>query len=146
MPAENAADLQITARIVISAREFDWSFARSSGPGGQNVNKVNSKAILRWRPYDCPTLPPDVLQRFLARYGSRLTTAGEIVIESEEFRDQPKNIERCREKLREWLASVARPPRVRKPTKPSAGSHRRRLAGKKLRSDVKQSRRAPDAE
>lgn len=146
MASETQQDLIVTPRMVIPVREFEWSFARGSGPGGQNVNKVNSKATLRWRPIECAVLPEDMRQRFVLRFGSRLTNEGELLIDSEEFRDQPQNVRRCLEKLREMLLAVLRPPRKRKPTKPTAGSHRRRLADKKRRSDVKDQRRSPPGE
>lgn len=136
--------LEITSRFRIPFREFSWSVARSSGPGGQNVNKVNSKVILRWSPRETIGLPADVLNRFLSRYGSRLTEDGELIVASERFRDQPKNRADCLEKLAALLRSVAVPPKVRRATKPSLGSKRRRLADKKQRSQTKQGRRRPD--
>ncbi len=136
-------DLIISARVRILAGEFEWSFARSSGPGGQNVNKVNSKAVLRWRPVDSPSLPEDVRQRFLTRYGSKLTEDGDLVIASDEHRDQPKNISASLEKLREMILQVLIAPRKRKPTKPSLGSKRRRLEGKQRQSEKKEGRRPP---
>jgi ribosome-associated protein len=117
------------------------SFARSSGPGGQNVNKVSSKAILHYAVRTSPSLPEDVRVRFLDRYASRITNAGEVVIHSEEFRDQPKNIQACRDKLREMIVSVLKPPKKRRATKPSRGSKVRRLKEKKARSQVKEGRR-----
>jgi ribosome-associated protein len=136
--------LEITSRLRIPFREFSWSVARSSGPGGQNVNKVNSKVILRWSPRDSAGLPSEVLARFLGRYGSRLTEGGELIVASERFRDQPKNRADCLEKLAALLRSVAVPPKVRRATKPSLGSKRRRLVDKKQRSQTKQRRRRPE--
>lgn len=143
MAGDTKDDLIISARVRISAGEFEWSFARSGGPGGQNVNKVNSKAVLRWRPVDSPSLPDDVRQRFLARFASKLTEDGDLVIASDEYRDQPKNIAASLEKLREMIQQVLVAPRKRKPTKPSLGSKRRRLEGKQRQSEKKQSRRPP---
>jgi ribosome-associated protein len=91
-------------------------------------------------------LPADVLARFLNRYGSRLTEEGELVIASERFRDQPKNRIDCLDKLAALIRTVAVPPKVRRPTKPSLGSKRRRLADKQQRSQTKQSRRRPAEE
>lgn len=135
--------LNVTARLRIPVREFRWSVARSSGPGGQNVNKVNSKVILRWSPKETSDLPEDVLARFLARYESRLTENGELIVSSDRSRDQPKNRADCLGKLADMIRSVAVAPKVRRPTKPSAGSKRRRLAAKQQRSQTKQSRRKP---
>ena len=120
--------------------ELRLSFARSSGPGGQNVNKVSSKAVLHFDVLTTPSLPPDVKQRFLKRYQGRVTNAGEVVIHSEEFRDQPRNIQACHEKLRQMVLTVLRPPKKRKATKPTKGSKVRRLKEKKKRSDVKAGR------
>lgn len=137
------AYLTVTSRLRIPVREFRWSVARSSGPGGQNVNKVNSKVILRWTPKDTTNLPADVLERFLTRFRSRLTDDGELILSSERSRDQPKNRAACLDKLAEMVRSVAVAPKVRRPTKPSAGSKRRRLADKQQRSQTKQSRQKP---
>ena len=126
-------DLVIGSSVSIPSAELRLSFARSSGPGGQNVNKVSSKAILHFDVRQSPSLPNDVRQRFLERYSSRLTNAGEIVIHSEEFRDQPKNIQACYDKLRAMIESVLRPPKRRRATKPTKGSKVRRLKEKKSR-------------
>ena len=134
-------NLQITPSLTIPSDELRLSFARSSGPGGQNVNKVSSKAILHYAVRTSPSLPEDVRVRFLDRYASRITNAGEVVIHSEEFRDQPKNIQACRDKLREMIVSVLKPPKKRRATKPSRGSKARRLKEKKARSQVKEGRR-----
>jgi ribosome-associated protein len=146
MPTPQQTDLVVTSRVVIPAGEFEWSFARSSGPGGQNVNKVNSKAVLRWNPQLSPALPGALRDRFLTRYGGKLTEAGELIITSEESRDQSQNTERCLEKLRELIQTVVTPPRPRRPTKPTKGSQRRRLAEKQQNSQKKQGRGRPRAE
>lgn len=143
MAGEKNDDLIISPRVRIPAGEFEWSFARSSGPGGQNVNKVNSKAVLRWSPVQSPALPDDVRQRFLTKFATQLTSEGELVIASDESRDQPKNILASLEKLRGMLQQVLVAPRKRKPTKPSLGSKRRRLEGKQRQSEKKQGRRPP---
>src|SRR3954471_4733127 len=134
-------DLEISPNIRIPDAELRLSFARSSGPGGQNVNKVASKAILHFDVLNSPSLPPDVRERFLGAYGSRVTNAGEVVIHSEEFRDQPKNIQACYDKLRDMVLTVLRPPKKRRATKPTRGSKVRRLNEKKSRSQIKEGRR-----
>jgi len=136
--------LTVDSRIQIPDAEFQWSFVRSSGPGGQNVNKVSSKAVLRWQAAASPSLPPEVRARFLARYGSRLTTEGELVISSQRYRDQGRNVEDALEKLRGMIAEVARPPKRRRPTKPTKASVTRRLESKQARSRTKQGRRRVD--
>ncbi|HEY2412416.1 MAG TPA: alternative ribosome rescue aminoacyl-tRNA hydrolase ArfB [Pirellulaceae bacterium] len=134
-------DLQITPTLSIPDAELRLSFARSSGPGGQNVNKVASKAILHFDVLNSPSLPPDVRDRFKIAYSSRLTTTGEVVIHSEEFRDQPKNIQAGYDKLRQMILTVLKPSKKRRPTKPTRGSKLRRLNDKKTRSQTKQNRR-----
>ncbi|HET6424093.1 MAG TPA: alternative ribosome rescue aminoacyl-tRNA hydrolase ArfB [Planctomycetaceae bacterium] len=143
MAGDSKEDLIVSERVRIAAGEFEWSFARSGGPGGQNVNKVNSKAILRWRPADSPSLPDDVRQRFLTRFASKLTEDGDLVIASDEYRDQPKNVTSSLEKLRQMIQQVLVAPRKRKATKPSLGSKRRRLENKQRQSEKKQGRRPP---
>jgi ribosome-associated protein len=138
--------LHVNDAIAIPDSEFQLEFACSGGPGGQNVNKVNSKALLRWNPSTSPSLPEPVRARLLAKFRSRLTTSGELLIISQRTRDQGRNVEDCREKLRRMVLDVAEPPRPRRPTKPTAGSKRRRLESKSQRSETKRLRRRPSAE
>ena len=138
--------LDVTPRICIPCREFDWGVARSSGPGGQNVNKVNSKVTLRWPLFASEGLPSDVRERFIAAYKSRLTTEGDLVMSSERFRDQPKNVMDCLEKLRELLLSVASAPKPRRASKPTKASKRRRVEAKRQRTQVKQRRQNPQVD
>jgi ribosome-associated protein len=134
-------DLEIAPNLRIPDAELRLSFARSSGPGGQNVNKVSSKAILHFNVTTTPSLPPDVRERFVANFPSRLTNTGEVVIHSEEFRDQPRNIQACYDKLRGMILAVLKPPKKRRATKPSRGSKVRRLNEKKRRGELKAGRR-----
>lgn len=126
--------------ISLPQDELHFTYARSSGKGGQNVNKVNSKAILKWNPSTSRAIPPPVKERFLARFGSRLTGDGDIVIMSDEHRDQGRNVSECLSRLKDMLASVWRPPKVRRATKPTFGSRQRRLKAKKEHSEKKQNR------
>ncbi len=135
--------LTINDRIAIPLGEFQFDFARSGGPGGQNVNKVASKAILRWSPAASPSLPPAVKARLLAAVANKLTVEGELVITSQLTRDQGRNVDDCLEKVRQLVLAVAVPPKVRRPTKPTYGSQTRRLASKAKRSAAKQLRRGP---
>lgn len=137
-------DLRITERVVIAGGELDVAFARSGGPGGQNVNKVASKAVLRWTPATSPSLPPAVRDRLVRAVAPRLTTEGELLITSQRTRDQGRNIQDCLDKLRELVLDACRPPKVRRPTKPTAGSRERRVESKARRSAVKELRRKPD--
>lgn len=135
--------LVVNSRIRIPLAEFEFTYTRSSGPGGQNVNKVNSKATLRWPAARSAALPADVRERFLKRFASRLTGDGEVVISSQRYRDQPRNTADCLEKLRDMLAAVAVPPKSRKRTRPTRASGERRLEKKREASGKKQLRRRP---
>ena len=135
-----AETLVINERLQIPLAEFEFSFARSSGPGGQNVNKVNSKATLRWHCIASTSLPADVRDRFRNRYGTRLTGDGDLIVVSQRFREQGRNVDDCLEKLREMILAVAVPPRRRRATRPTRGSKERRLETKRTRSATKQSR------
>lgn len=132
--------------LKVPMREIELRYTRSSGPGGQNVNKVNSKAVLRWPVATSPSLPEDVRRRFLARFERRITTGGELVIASDRFRDRTRNAKDCLERLREMLASVAVAPRARRPSRPKRAAVERRLQEKRARSKRKNERRAPAAD
>ncbi len=133
--------MKISESLHIPDHELDFTFARSGGPGGQNVNKVASKAVLRWNIAQNATIPEAVKERFRTSYGNRITGDGEVVIMSDEYRDQPRNMESCREKLATMLRAVAKPPKVRRATKPTRASKERRIASKKKTSEVKAGRR-----
>ncbi len=133
--------LVVNSRLKIPLREFQFTFARSSGPGGQNVNKLNTKALLRWHVMQSPSLPASVRERLLAKHRRRLTSDGDFLVVSQRFRDAGRNVADCLEKLRQMLAEAAVPKKVRKPTKPTRASVRRRLEQKQKRSRRKQLRR-----
>jgi ribosome-associated protein len=134
--------LPITPQLQIPLREIRFSFARSSGPGGQNVNKLSTKAVLRWSVATSPSLSEPVRQRFLARQRRRITGSGDLLITSQRFRDAGRNVADCLEKLRQMLREAAVAPRPRKPTKPTRASRQRRIAEKRVHSEKKQRRRA----
>ncbi len=138
--------LTVTPDIRVPLREFHFTFSRSSGPGGQNVNKVNTKATLRWSVAATKSLPEGMRERFTAKYRRRITSEGDLLVISQRFRDQGRNVADCLEKLREMLLSVSVAPKPRKRTKPSRGSVKRRLEGKRRRAKTKQLRRRPASE
>jgi len=138
--------LVVTDKLKIPLREFRFTLVRSSGPGGQNVNKVSSKAQLRWAVTRSRSLPEAVRERFRAKYGRRINAEGELVLNSQRFRDAGRNVADCLEKLRRMLAEVAVAPKARKPTRRTRVSVERRLRTKRRQSEKKQRRRPPSAE
>jgi len=136
--------LVVNARLKIPLREFRFTFARSSGPGGQNVNKLNTKALLRWPVVRSTSLPEAVRQRLLARHPRRITAEGDLLVSSQRFRDAGRNLADCLEKLRAMLAEVATAPKPRKATRPTRASVRARLDRKRRHSQKKRRRQVEE--
>ena len=125
--------------ISIPLSEISFQFSRSSGAGGQNVNKVNSKATLTWNIVTSPSCPAAVKERFAKTY-KRLMVGEIVMISSQRFRSQQQNIDDCLQKLHQLLAEVEYPPKVRHATKPTKSSVHKRLENKKVHSLAKKIR------
>jgi ribosome-associated protein len=135
--------LIVNDRIQIPDEELSFTYARSGGPGGQNVNKVSSKAVLRWNLAASPSVPAEVKARLAALQRRRTTTEGELVLTGQRYRDQERNREDCLEKLREMILHAAAVPKARRATRPTKGSKTRRLAAKRQNAEVKAGRKPP---
>jgi len=136
-------NVRVTQSVVIPPAELTLSFVRASGPGGQNVNKVASKAVLRFNVRESPSLPPELRVRALGRLASRLTTGGELILTSSVHREQARNRAAVLARFRTVLASALRVPRPRRPTRPSAAANERRLVAKRRHAERKRERRTP---
>lgn len=136
-----SSGIELAPRASAPASALRWQFARSSGPGGQNVNKVNSKAEL-WVAIDAITgLSDRARGRLQQLAGKRLTSGGEIHISSDTERTQAANRSAVLERLRELLVQAMHEPKRRRKTNPSKGARERRLQSKKRRSEIKAHRR-----
>ena len=129
--------LRITDTLAIEDWELTESFMRSSGPGGQNVNKVETAVELRFEAERSPHLTPAVKARLKKLAGRRWTLDGAIVIQAEETRSQARNRELARERLVEMIRAALVAPKRRVATKPTYGSQLRRVAAKVQRGEVK---------
>lgn len=144
-PALQSSSLvPIAAGVTARPDDLRFHFARSGGPGGQNVNKVNSKAELRVRPEDLQGLNGAALHRLKTIHANRMTVDGDLMIVVDTSRSQFANRQACLEKLGEYVEAALKEPKIRRKTRPSAGSRERRLESKKARSNIKAQRRSDD--
>src|SRR5262245_28515672 len=141
MAARLPSFVEVSSRVRVPISEIELAYAASGGPGGQNVNKVASKAILRWSPARSAALDESDRAFVLGRLASRLTTEGELVLASDRHRDQPKNVADVLERLRDVLRAALLRPRPRRATRPTRASQERRLSAKRRRSEAKRGRR-----
>jgi ribosome-associated protein len=137
------AEIRITPDIALDEAELEEHFVQSSGPGGQNVNKVATAVQLRFDARRSPSLPDGVAVRLMKLAGSRLTQDGVIVIMAQGQRSQKRNREEALERLVDLIREAAVPPKQRRPTKPTKASKLRRLDSKNARAEVKRGRSKP---
>jgi len=133
----------ITPNLSIDDNEVELTFVRSSGPGGQNVNKVSTAVQLRFDVRRSRSLPNDVAIRLMKLAGSRLTNDGVLVLTAQSHRTQGDNRAEAIERLTALVREAAEKPKPRRPTRPTKASKVRRIEGKTKRGDVKALRGRP---
>ncbi len=131
---------EITPYISLKAAELNFSFICSPGPGGQNVNKVATAALLRFNIMTSTSLPDSVRTRLLALVGKKLTSQGELLIKASRYRTQEGNKQDALNRLEAWILRAATAPKKRKKSKPTLASKERRLTSKKHHAKKKSQR------
>ncbi|MBW2005008.1 MAG: aminoacyl-tRNA hydrolase [Deltaproteobacteria bacterium] len=133
--------IYITPTIAINESEIKQEFMRASGPGGQNVNKVSTAVQLRFNVASSPSLPDDIRKRLYNLAGRRITEDGELIIHARRFRTQERNRQDAFDRLVKLIRKASERPKVRRKTRPTLQSKRRRLEAKHHRSEAKRMRR-----
>jgi ribosome-associated protein len=135
--------IQITPTLALDESEIQIAYVQSSGPGGQNVNKVATAAQLRFDVEHSTSLPPEVRERLIELAGKNITKDGWLVIDARRFRTQERNRQDALDRLAELIRAATHRPKPRRPTTPSRAAKRRRLESKRKRSEVKRLRKPP---
>jgi len=133
--------IRITPEISVRESELKLDFIRSSGPGGQNVNKVATAVQLRFDVFRSPSLPEAVRRRLARIAGRRVSKEGVLLIDARRFRTQERNRQDAVERLAQWIRKALEKPKKRIKTRPTLSSKDRRLEGKRRRSETKRLRR-----
>ena len=133
--------LQVTSRLTIPGFLLEVETSRSGGPGGQHVNKTDTRVRLRFDLKGCDVLNGGIKARIRRAHPGKITTEGVLLVVCGTHRSQSQNLEEARERLRDIIRSALTPPKKRKPTRPTRGSKERRLESNRQRSAVKQGRR-----
>ncbi len=137
-------DLKINGKVTIPAAELQWTTSRSGGPGGQHVNKTNSKVTLEWNVDESSALSDVKKARIKSRLSNRITSDGLLKISASASRSQKANLEDARERMANLIREAMKVSKPRKKTKPSKRAKRKRLDNKKRRGDLKKSRKKPN--
>ena len=138
------ADLRIGPGLEIPAEELGFETTRSGGPGGQNVNKLETRVTLRFDVRGSRSLTEEQRANLLERLAGRINRAGELVVHASRFRSQARNLEDARERTAALIRAALAPRRRRRRTRPTRASKERRLADKRRRGERKRDRRGPD--
>jgi ribosome-associated protein len=140
---DQPSGIEITPSIILPESELGFTFIRSSGPGGQNVNKVATATQLRFDVLHSPSLPEEVRLRLLKLAKNRISEDGILIIEAKTYRTQEQNRQDAIDRLVNLIRRATEKPKIRKQTRPTLASKQRRLEQKRRRGEIKRLRRSP---